>query len=119
MHLKLYLGLLFILGICDFCKKDFVSVKRHQWRCKARIESSDSVGRHSNVVTAVESLPPINGSNDPCNTEHLTCICGKECKSLRGLKAYQRSCRTLKTFDEEYNLSLYLLCYLLMGHVLY
>ena len=45
------------------------------------------------------------------NTSIVKCCCGKQCKGLRGLKAHQRSCRTLlalkKKFREgiEYNQS--------------
>ena len=39
--------------------------------------------------------------NEVCNTDHVKCCCGKQCKGLRGLKMHQRSCRVIKDLDKE------------------
>ena len=43
----------------------------------------------------------ISDNNGPANTEEIKCACEKKCKGLRGLKAHQRSCRTIKTLCNE------------------
>ena len=43
----------------------------------------------------------MSNNNRPANTEEIKCACWKKCKGLRGLKAHQRSCRTIKTLCNE------------------
>ena len=43
----------------------------------------------------------MSDNNGPANTEEIKCAFGKKCKGLCGLKAHQRSCRTMKTLCTE------------------
>ena len=49
------------LMLCGFCGKEFVSLGRHTWRCKSKLDFNDK--SNDNVVPAVEirsqeCLPP-------------------------------------------------------------
>ena len=106
---------------CEFCKKEFTSLGRHRWRCKARVNTNsidldqrqvinsyhatrpfennqDFIGENAliantnNMVNNEESENTLQEHNDP---HRFTCYCGKKCKGLRGLKAHQRSCHVV------------------------
>ena len=104
---------------CEFCKKEFTSLRRHRWRCKARVNTDSIDLDQRQVINSYHATRPfennhdfvgenasiantnnvVNGNNEESeNTllEHndphrFTCYCGKKCKGLRGLKAHQRS----------------------------
>ena len=104
---------------CEFCKKEFTSLGRHRWRCKARMNMDSIDSDQRQVINSYHATRPfennhdfigenvsitntnnmVNGNNKESeNTlkEHndphrFTCYCGKKCKGLRGLKAHQRS----------------------------
>ena len=85
------------LMLCGFCGKEFVSLGRHTWRCKSKLDFKDK--SNDNVVPAVEirsqeCLPP-------SSYKALKCCCGKVCKGARGLKMHQRSCRVIDDMEEE------------------
>ena len=107
---------------CEFSKKDFISLGRHIWRCKAKFEQS-SFRNHESVNTnnvAIEradiSMVNLNDEHGNVNPEahetnydrdmqstsivYYECHCGKKCKGLQGLKAHQRSCHI--TLIEEF-----------------
>ena len=95
-----------VLAVCSFCREDFISLGRHTWRCERKLHQ----GASQNQVTNGNSHLPqdlfilnnnISDNNGPANTEEIKCACGKKCKGLRGLKAHQRSCRTIKTLCDE------------------
>ena len=103
---KFIIYTLFVLAVCSFCGEDFISLGRHTWRCKRKLHQ----GASQNLVTNGNSHLPqdlfilnnnISDNNGPANTEEIKCACGKKCKGLRGLKAHQRSCRTIKTLCNE------------------
>lgn len=98
------LYLLTVLAICNFCKQDFASVKRHQWRCKSKIPTMEA---DENVNTSRNShaININNISDNHSNCEHIKCACGKHCKGLRGLKSHQRSCRTVKIISKQQNIT--------------
>ena len=106
---------------CEFCKKEFTSLGRHRWRCKARVNTDSidldqrqvinsyhatrpfennpdfigenaSIANTNNMVNGEESENTLQEHNDP---HRFTCYCGKKCKGLRGLKAHQRSCHVV------------------------
>ena len=88
-----------ILVVCNYCGQDFKVLNRDSRRCKSKSKSfTPNDGDNSrndlpNEATGVES-------NDSCNSDIVQCICGKRCKGLRGLKAHQRSCRSLSSLRE-------------------
>ena len=83
----------------------FQSLGRHQWRCKNRSNHRHGQQREDilNSNHGESSLLNLTATevNDVCNTDHVKCCCGKQCKGLRGLKMYQRSCRVIKDLDKE------------------
>jgi Reverse transcriptase (RNA-dependent DNA polymerase)/zinc-binding in reverse transcriptase len=87
---------------CQFCNNDFVSVKRHEWRCKARCTST-ATDLHaaaqeiaSNHSISASILPEQSASVGTTDSE-TTCVCGRKCVGRRGLKAHERSCAVLKS----------------------
>ena len=75
--------------ILSYCGKDFVTLGRHQWRCKKRMPSSHGPNDTINIT-----MP---AGKDPANiVETVKCCCGKACKGAKGLKMHQRRCRVLK-----------------------
>ena len=99
--------LLGVLVVCNFCGDDFKVLGRHSWRCKKRFSSNNNDGNHGNESSVVDNVSNVNVNvndpNDPSNTYIIKCICGKPCKGLKGLKAHQRSCRTVVTLSDESN----------------
>ena len=80
------------------CGKDFISIGRHSWRCKKKLNIDKGYnGVDSSIQKQItpESMPVItNGDKD------VKCTCGKQCKGLKGLKAHQRSCRVIQGLHE-------------------
>ena len=106
---------------CEFCKKELTSLRRHRWRCKARVNTNsidldqrqiinsyhatrpfknnqDFIGENAliantnNMVNNEESENALQEHND---SRRFTCYCGKKCKGLCGLKAHQCSCHVV------------------------
>ena len=91
------LALFSTLIICGFCGKDFVSLGRHLWRCKSKVEYGQE--------TRVNSIPAIEIPSQKClpvkSYKAVKCCCGKVCKGARGLKMHQRSCRVIDDLEDE------------------
>ena len=66
----------------------------------AKLKRSESEGNHSNDYST-DDVVDITQNQAPCNSHMIKCICGKQCKGLRGIKAHQRTCRTIKTLNAE------------------
>ena len=80
-----------------FCGKEFVSLGRHSWRCKSKVEYNQEPTANVNPVMempAQECLPVRS-----CKA--IKCCCGKVCKGPRGLKMHQRSCRIIDDLEDE------------------
>ena len=91
------LALFSTLIICGFCGKEFVSLGRHSWRCKSKVEYNQEPTANVNPVMempAQECLPVRS-----CKA--IKCCCGKVCKGPRGLKMHQRSCRIIDDLEDE------------------
>ena len=97
--------------ICEFCNKDFISLGRYTWRCKARITQIDKniqinyqpLSPDTTVVTQNDNsrvITQVNQDIDPHENEKkhkFRCYCGCKFKSLRGLNTHRRSCFVGKT----------------------
>ena len=87
---------------CEFCKKEFTSLRRHRWRCKARANTNSIDLDQRQVINSYHATRPFEnnhdfiGQNDLVNNEEsentlqehndphrFTCYCGKKCKGLR------------------------------------
>ncbi len=92
-----FIAMLAICVVCSFSGQDFVSLGRHSWRCKERINqdqnSSENIEREVPVVSA-PSVPITQRAV-------IKCCCGKICKGNRGLKMHQRSCQVLNGLNNE------------------
>ena len=89
-------------SLCLFCNVDFLSLGRHVWRYKARINvrnnsiANDSQDGNNTIV------PIINLNNrKSSNVDNVKCCCGKQCKGLRDLKSHQRSCKVIEGLNSE------------------
>ena len=91
------LALFSTLMICGFCGKEFVSLGRHTWRCKNKVNFNGNV--EENAVPAVEFRA--QECLSPSSYKVVKCCCGKVCKGARGLKMHQRSCRVIDGMEEE------------------
>ena len=98
MFCSSFAALCLIFVVCMFCGKDFISIGRHSWRCKKKLNIDKGYsGVDSSIQKQItpESMPVItNGDKD------VKCTCGKQCKGLKGLKARQRSCRVIQGLHE-------------------
>ena len=86
--------LLIVFAICSFCGKDFVSLGRHSWRCKSRINTDDS------DILQTSGHLPVDKRTIVENCAEITCCCGKSCNGVKGLKMHQHSCRVFNGLDE-------------------
>ena len=107
---KLSISLWFtILVICSFCKKDFVSLGRHSWRCRGRRtqqQSSESdtrnFGNDQDSNFERSNLQLNHRHNKALLLTFIMCIADVEkCKGLRVLKTHQRTCRFVMGLNEE------------------
>ena len=90
--------------VCSFCEKDFVTLGRHSWRCKQRVNYAEQ--DHSAENTARQT-PVTNSPNVVVSSRTvIKCCCGKVCKGARGLKMHQRSCRVIQGLDSEFRTDL-------------
>ena len=93
---------------CEYCNKEFTCVKRHTWRCRARITSSDihastsvlqdnnysSNDRDSNTSTSTGQCENVNNDD-----QLLPCVCGRKFKGRQGLRRHQCTCKIKKLLD--------------------
>ena len=91
------LALFSTLIVCGFCGKDFVSLGRHSWRCKGKVEYEQETT--ANVIPAVEM--PLQECLPVKPYKAVKCCCGKVCKRPRGLEMHQRSCRVIKDLEDD------------------
>ena len=105
MKVTTLLALLIFSVVCNYCGKDFISLGRHSWRCKSKIpnqqdrnhDNGENFENRNNV-----ELPDVQVNDvSISNTDNVLCTCGKSCKGLRGLKSHQRSCRIIKSLNDE------------------
>ena len=73
-------AMLAICAVCSFCGKEFVTLGRHSWRCKEKINQD----RPANTIN--ENMPVMHSPVRISNTNDVKCYCGKSCKGTRGLK---------------------------------
>ena len=92
------IAMLSICVACSFCGQDFVSLGRHSWRCKQRINHAE---QDRPDITSRE-VPVMLSPNVPVpNRTVVKCCCGKICKDARGLKIHQRSCQVIHGLNDE------------------
>ena len=96
INTRIWICFVLLLGVCDYCKNEFDHVNKHKWPCKARFDQSN----HSNNLQNQDTLPVID-NNISHSTDLISCICGKQCKGVKGLKAHHLRCETIKSFDKE------------------
>ena len=105
MKVTTLLLLLIFSVVCNYCGKDFISLGKPSWSCKSKIlnqqdRNHDNGGNLENCNNV--KLPDIQvNSVSISNTDNVLCNCGKSCKGLRGLKSHQRSCRIIKSLNDE------------------
>ena len=68
--------------------------------CSLKIQSGIQFRQNPDGADRLPMLPnvteePLMNTSQHTNTLIVKCCCGKQCNGLRGLKAHQRSCRTL------------------------
>jgi hypothetical protein len=90
------IAMLVLCAVCSFCGKEFVTLDRHSWRCKQKLNSQNPPGN-----TAVNQMPIIHSPVRISNTNDVKCYCGKSCKGTRGLKMHQRSCRVTHGLNDK------------------
>ena len=100
--------------VCEFCQRDFDSVNRHIWRCKARVSyrqdhptgttvssaaSSQPIGINRSLSNHNNTVPPATVvAFDPHEEEReqaFECYCGRSFKSVRCLNLHRRSCHVV------------------------
>ena len=87
-------------AVCSFCEKDFVTLGRHSWRCKQRVNYAEQ--DHS-AENAARQTPVMNSPNVVVSSRTvIKCCCGKVCKGARGLKMHQRSGKVIQGLDGEF-----------------
>ena len=89
--------------ICSFWGKDFVSLGRHQWRCKDKIDDPNVFANLSNPTSEGMNVEPVISSptTSVAKKSGIKCCCGKVCKGARGLKMHQRSCQVIFGLNSE------------------
>ena len=93
-----FVALLFTCVICSFCGQDFVTLGRHSWRCKERINHAEQ----DNSSTTTSQMPVMQSPNVVLSKRTvIKCCCGKICKGTRGLKMHQRSCQVIHGLNDE------------------
>ena len=102
---------------CPHCNMDYKVLGRHVWRCQSKGTSTDHMNdqlRHTLSANADAPPEPTTQSGNSTSTFALepddsvdwhVCHCGRRCKGRRGLRAHQRSCRTMATLlDDDPNI---------------
>ena len=89
--------------VCNFVQ-NFISLGRPR-RCKSKIlnQQDRNHGNGENLENCKNvDLPDVQGNSvSISNADNVLCNCGKSCKGLRGLKSNQRSCRLIKSLNDE------------------
>ena len=70
---------------CVYCGKDIQSLDRHSSMCKKRLNNTSEPNEPEKTALQLDS-EPVSGYNI------VKCVCGKECKGMKGLKMHQRRC---------------------------
>ena len=92
------IAMLSICVACSFCGQDFVSLGRHSWRCKQRINHAEQ--DRPNITS--REVPVMQSPNVTVPSRTVVkCCCGKICKGARGLKMHQRSCQVIHGLNDE------------------
>ena len=83
---------------CEFRNKDFISLRRHTWRCKARIKTitatietyNQSLSPNASLATQNNNsvlITQVENTFDPYENENkeykFRCYCGREFNTLR------------------------------------
>ena len=89
-----FIIMLLVCAVCSFCGKEFVTLGRHSWRCKQRLNNNPP-------VASANQMPVMHSPARISNTNEVKCHCGKSCKGARGLKMHQRSCRVIQGLNDE------------------
>lgn len=91
------LALFATLIICGFCGKEFLSLGRHSWRCKSKVdyEQENNVNENPAIELPANECLPVK------SYKAVKCCCGKVCKGARGLKMHQRSCKVIDDLEDE------------------
>ena len=89
--------------ICSFCGKDFVSLGRHQWRCKDKIDDTNVFANSNDATSEGINVEPVMSSptTSIVKKSGIKCCSGKVCKGARGLKMHQRSCQVIFGLNSE------------------
>ena len=69
--------MLLVCAVCSFCGKEFVTLGRHSWRCKQRLNNNPP-------VASANQMPVMHSPARISNTNEVKCHCGKSCKGARG-----------------------------------
>jgi hypothetical protein len=88
-------AMLAICAVCSFCGKEFVTLDRHSWRCKEKINQD----RPANTVN--QNMLVMHSPVRIANTNDVKYYCGKSCKGTWGLKMHQRSCLVIHGLNDE------------------
>ena len=92
------IAMLSICVVCSFCDQDFVSLGRHTWRCKQRINHAEQ----DRPNTSSREVPVMQSPKVAVQSRTVVkCCCGKICKGARGLKMHQRSCQVIHGLNDE------------------
>ena len=93
-----FIAMLLTCVVCSFCDKDFVTLRRHSWRCKQRINQAEQ----DPPDATTRQVPVMQSPNVPVSSRTVVkCCCGKICKGARGLKIHQRSCQVIHGLNDE------------------
>ena len=93
-----FIAMLLTCVVCSFCDKDFVTLGRHSWRCKQRINQAEQ----DPPDATTRQVPVMQSPNVPVSSRTVVkCCCGKICKEARGLKMHQRSCQVIHGLNDE------------------
>ena len=78
-----FVALLFTCVICSFCGQDFVTLGRHSWRCKERINHAEQ----DNPSTTTSQMPVMQSLMLFCQNERLlNVVAGRYVKGRVALK---------------------------------
>src|SRR6056300_1838414 len=92
-----FIATLLFLVVCSYCGKDFITLGRHSWRCKQRIQPE--LDKQAKSTTT--SMPVLNSPVTATTSSNVKCSCGKICKGKRGLKMHQHNCRIVNDLNKE------------------
>ena len=82
------LSIVAVFVACVYCGKDFQLLTWHSWRRKKKLNNTSKPNEPEKTALQLDS-EPVSGYNT------VKCVCGKECKWMKGLKMHQRRCRVM------------------------